>query len=511
MAIIQTVQPGAAAPGRVVINDNFIAINAELAAKETPAGAQAKADAAQSAAIASSSGSLASHVSASDPHGDRAASDPAGTAAATVSAHDSAASAHGGVQKGATAVAVSGAGNTALTLTAGDSLRVWNVTVTSSAKYTATLSLSATNAVDGSQAIVRVSLPGGMNARIDLRSVTTVLDSAIENHVARLVIWRLVFAGGAWVIVSRIPTAEVMPFTRTVCPGSFEGSGTGYFDWRLPLGCMGFNNTLIGGGAGGGSGMRGAAGTARFGGSAGTGGTRTDVFTPAMSLPSLKLRITCGLGGLGGAAPTTDNTAGNFGTNGAYTTVLAYDALETTLILEPGVAASSAGGRGQPGTTAQAAAAANSYGYVPMYYSSSNGSTAATQPAQINLPGIAPAAGASGAGVDASNVAGIGGSSYTTSFGVAWCGPRYGGTGAGAAGGGNGGDADTVSGYDWVIRPFGRAGGGGGGNAAGGGGRGGDGSFPGGGGGGAGGGTNGTTGGRGGNGADGCAILTLFY
>lgn len=51
MATIQTVQSGEAAPGRIIINDNFAALNTELGQKETPSGAQAKANAAQAAAI----------------------------------------------------------------------------------------------------------------------------------------------------------------------------------------------------------------------------------------------------------------------------------------------------------------------------------------------------------------------------------------------------------------------------------------------------------------------------
>lgn len=52
MATLQDIPSGEAlATSRPKINSNFAALNTELGQKETPAGAQSKADAAQAAAI----------------------------------------------------------------------------------------------------------------------------------------------------------------------------------------------------------------------------------------------------------------------------------------------------------------------------------------------------------------------------------------------------------------------------------------------------------------------------
>jgi hypothetical protein len=80
---------------------------------------------------------------------------------------------------------------------------------------------------------------------------------------------------------------------------------------------------LWGAGGGGGSGRRGPAGSQRSGGTGGWGSILHEKEFPASSL-SATVAVTIGAGGMGGAATTADNTAGNDGTDGGDTTFGSY-------------------------------------------------------------------------------------------------------------------------------------------------------------------------------------------
>lgn len=80
---------------------------------------------------------------------------------------------------------------------------------------------------------------------------------------------------------------------------------------------------IHGGGGGAGSGRRGAAATNRLGGGGGSAGTRTIRHgrVSEMSQYGSTLDLIVGAGGAGGAAITTDNTDGQAGENGGFTSI----------------------------------------------------------------------------------------------------------------------------------------------------------------------------------------------
>lgn len=91
----------------------------------------------------------------------------------------------------------------------------------------------------------------------------------------------------------------------------FSSSGT----WTKPTGAQFVMVEVWGAGGGGASGTRDAAGTDRNGGAGGGGGSYNYRLFKASDLAS-SVSITVGAGGTGGAAVTTNSTAGNSGTNG---------------------------------------------------------------------------------------------------------------------------------------------------------------------------------------------------
>ena len=79
--------------------------------------------------------------------------------------------------------------------------------------------------------------------------------------------------------------------------------------WTKPAGLKHLLVVCVGSGGGGGSGRRGAASTNRCGGGGGAGGSIVRRLIKAADLPA-SVTITVGMGGVGGAARTTDNTNG---------------------------------------------------------------------------------------------------------------------------------------------------------------------------------------------------------
>jgi hypothetical protein len=245
--------------------------------------------------------------------------------------------------------------------------------------------------------------------------------------------------------------------------------------------------TLINGGTGGGSGRRGAAGSVRCGGGGGASGVVNTAIIPA-SIIGASTTVTVGIGGLGGAAITADNTDGNPGINTG-----ASSSFGSLLI-----GMNSTGGGG--GTATAGAAGAGGTGT-----SNGNNGAAASTTGLVGVggsfSGTAGGSGGSGGGLTTGNAESAGGAGGQNG--------RQGQTvtagSAGSAGGGTGGNGGSVV----ANNPYGGSGGGGGGSsAAGAGGAGGNGGSYGAGGGGGGASVNGQASGKGGDGGPGLVIVT---
>jgi hypothetical protein len=417
------------------------------------------------------------------------------------------------VLAGAFTATVSAAGNTNLALLATQPNEVATITAGAGAGgYTHTVTLQSTNAHAGAFITVNVDLPASNNPRIELRNLTsggTLIDEAIGNGTARRVVMRCQFDGTNWSLVSRMPMEESFIFRRdTGGPAGSTGALPGPFTWALPIRARSIRCELLSGGSGAGSGRRGAAGTARGGGGGGSGGNGLDIEVPASTFGGggATITATIGAGGLGGAAPTTDNTDGNPGTHGGDTSISGGG----TQILAPGTLYPTGNGRGRAGTTTGGAQSTRG-GYCnrPGTQGGAGSVSAAGSSIGISTDFEIPggSGGAGGGGIDASNNHYAGGGVSGPSTAAFITNNNWTAT-VGAAGGGDGVTA-TYGGPLVLWGAFSASGGGG--NNAGGGGQGGDGYFPGGGGAGAGASTNGTTGKRGGNGAAGILRLTVRY
>ena len=252
--------------------------------------------------------------------------------------------------------------------------------------------------------------------------------------------------------------AAPSPVLTTI--STFTLSGT----WTKMTNATSLNILCIGAGGGGGSGRRGAAGTARWGGGGGAGAGYTDRVMPA-SMVGASETVTVGIGGVGGAAVTTNDTDGNQGVAGGETAFGLW-------VHAPG------GGYGFAGSAVSGA------GGTPVATGMFSGGSGAsgddgTTAGQIGSDGqyLAPGGGGGGGGISVGNVSSAGGAGGTGSesrqsplTGGAGGAPGAVGsssiTGEGAGGGGGGGGNAGGAGAGFVGGEGGYAGGGGGGGGA---------------------------------------------
>jgi len=407
-----------------------------------------------------------------------------------------------------TVASISAAGNTALAVSATDTMETFIVPVTAGAgAYTATVSLNVSAAVpqNGTIAIVKIDLPASNNPRIQLRSNTTVIGEAIGNGIARTVTFRCNFDGSAWFVASRLPSTEIFDFTRSIAPGGATWDGSKWA-WVVPQGMQRAEALLLSGGGGGGSGRRGAASTARGGGGGGSGGAYGIIRFLTVELPTTNISITPGAAGVGGAAITTDDTNGNNGTDGGGSSI--HHTNSPLMIF-----GNFAGGKGgAAGTTSGGAGGATTN---PSVTGIGDGG------GEVGASGSATGNGNSGSGGRSRQIGGGGGGGAASSANVAYNGGNGGLAIAypfaesyfsyvaigGVAPGGAGAAGTPPAGELYL---FGRAGAGGAASITGAAGSGGLG-YRGGPGGGGGASLNGFASGAGGNGSDGFVRITAFY
>jgi hypothetical protein len=262
----------------------------------------------------------------------------------------------------------------------------------------------------------------------------------------------------------------------------FPTSGT----WNKPAWASFVMPTVVGSGAGGGSGRQGAAATVRCGGGGGSGGALSQSTFRAAVLPAT-VSVVIGAGGPGGAARTTVDTNGVAGTAGGLTQFSGF--------------LQAAGGIGGSGGTA-AAGGGGGLANSPSTDPSTAGGTASTSGGNGGNAGAATTTrgatgGGSGGGISNVDSANPGGNGGTQSL----LGATVGGVGGTASGPGTAGNSVGVTG----------TGGGGGAssktvNA----GAGGNGGVGGGGGGGGGASLNGLNSGPGGTGGDGFCVVVSW-
>jgi hypothetical protein len=180
----------------------------------------------------------------------------------------------------------------------------------------------------------------------------------------------------------------------------------GTFVYTKPAGATRVEVSVLNAGCGGGSGRRGAAGTARFGGGGGAAGLLVRQSFKADDLPaSVTVRVAAG--GAGAAAQTVDNTDG---TTGAPPAVWSY--FGATILIAP---RHSVGG-GFGGTAAAGTGGTTIYGTGTGFGAGSVASIT-TAPAALAAGTVSAAGGNAGGSITAANVPMLGGVQYNAVFG----------------------------------------------------------------------------------------------
>lgn len=309
------------------------------------------------------------------------------------------------------------------------------------------------------------------------------IQSLNDEDVVELV---CVVANTEWTVVAlsdRVQTDDGTIWGTRCIIHKFTASGT----WTKPQGMIHGRLFACGGGPGGGSGRRGAAGTNRSGGAAGSTGGILYCDLIAANLGATET-VTIGAGGTGGAAVTANDTNGNAGNGGGDTFFGSISVI--------------GGNGGAGGTTGSVFAGTARTNYFNFAASTgvTGGGAGVSGGSNGNGGILSVTGGGGGGGLDTANTERTGGSGGNVTD------PRgqtlVAGGAFGAAGGGNGG-AGNVAGSDAFT--FGSGGGGGGSKNDGvnPGGNGGAGGAPGAGGGGGGASANGANSGAGGDGARG--------
>lgn len=271
--------------------------------------------------------------------------------------------------------------------------------------------------------------------------------------------------------------------------------------WTKPAGLKGILACAVGAGGAGGSGARNAAGTNRFGGSAGGSGSIRWRYFTASELTAT-VAITIGTGGTGGTGQTADNSGGNNGTAGTDTSFGAF-LVASGGTGGPGAAATAAGGTGAGGLTSTGTPTQGPYALVGNAGPAGQTTSASTGSTGFNGFSACPS-GAGGGGINNGNTSST--ATYTggsiINNGVTVSGGTFGQNGTdnvarsllfhpsltgsyGIGTGGGGGRPDDVDGGNGGN--YGASGGGGSGVL------------------------NGTTSGAGGNGAGGLLVMYEFY
>ena len=277
------------------------------------------------------------------------------------------------------------------------------------------------------------------------------------------------FASGAFTTAK--PTQSFVFQYDTNDAGVAVSAGVATF--TPPAGWVSCHYKLIQGGAGGGSGRCGAAGSIRLGGTGGIGGLRSDGVLLASQVPAGSWTVTVGVGGPGGLGTNGAVAAnGNNGGNGGATSIAqGSTVLASAAYAFNGAASANVGvGVGGDGSASRAGTTSTGSG-TPMWFSPPSGAVTSLANAAANY--FSPQGGTSGPG---------GGSVNATEF-------VY-GPGTGNGGAQTGGVASNSAGG---AAPTGTATGWGTGGA------------------GAGGGTVGSAGAAGGNGTGGVAILVFSF
>ena len=236
------------------------------------------------------------------------------------------------------------------------------------------------------------------NADTIVQTVTVLRDVSATNKIlckAQLAVGATLFWSKetGWTILSASTT-------NSYIVTEFTASGT----WTKPTGLKWAEILCIGAGGAGGSGMRGAAATNRFGGGGGGGGAMVHRLMTAGELPAT-VTVTVGTGGTGGTAQTVDSTNGNAGTAGTDTS---FGALV--------IAKGGSGGSGGTALTGTAGAGGTAQfstpSYGPFAVSGAGGGSGQTTAASSGSSGLAGnsggPSGAGGQGINSSNTSGTG-------------------------------------------------------------------------------------------------------